>query len=107
VFLACIKRSNFLQNIVSLSIGFKCFIPVLCLHASVCMALAMDRQTRIGRLKEHTHSVALSPQAKYTDWATATFRRNLVSTSADRGVSRGQRGGFPTVVNLSVLDLQI
>jgi hypothetical protein len=48
--------------------------------------------------------VALSPQANYTDWATATGRRILVSTFADRGVSRGQRGGFRTVVNLSFPD---
>jgi hypothetical protein len=27
-----------------------------------------------------------------------------VPTFVDRGVSRGQRGGFPTVVNLSFLD---
>jgi hypothetical protein len=47
---------------------------------------------------------ALSPQANYTDWATATCRRNLVLTFADRGVSRGQRGGSPTAVNLSFLD---
>jgi hypothetical protein len=47
-----------------------------------------------------TNSVALSPQANYTDWATATCRRNLVPNFVDRGVSRGQRGGFPTVVNL-------
>jgi hypothetical protein len=33
-------------------------------------------------------SVALSPQANYTDWATATCRRNLVPTFVDRGVSR-------------------
>jgi hypothetical protein len=46
-------------------------------------------------------SVAFSPQANYTDWATATFRRNLVPTFVDRGVSRG---GFPTAVNLSFLD---
>jgi hypothetical protein len=49
-------------------------------------------------------NVALSPQANYTDWATATCRRNLVPTFVDRGVSRGQRGGFPAVVNLSFLD---
>jgi hypothetical protein len=30
--------------------------------------------------------------------------RNLVPTFVDRGVSRGQRGGSPTVVNLSFLD---
>jgi hypothetical protein len=51
-----------------------------------------------------TNSVVLSPRANYTDWATDTCRRNLVSTFVDRGVSRGQRGGFPTVVNLSFLD---
>jgi hypothetical protein len=51
-----------------------------------------------------TNSLALSPQANYTDWSTATCRRNLVPTFEDRGVSRGQRGGSPTVVNLSFLD---
>jgi hypothetical protein len=50
------------------------------------------------------NSMALSPQANYTDWATATCRRNLVSTFVYRGVSRGQRDGSPTVVNLSFLD---
>jgi hypothetical protein len=44
---------------------------------------------------EKYYSVAFSPQANYTDLATATCRRNLVSTFADRGVSRGQRGGAP------------
>jgi hypothetical protein len=44
--------------------------------------------------------VALSPQANYTDSSTATCRRNLVSTFVDRGMTRGQRGGSPTVVNL-------
>jgi hypothetical protein len=48
--------------------------------------------------------MALSPQANYTDGATAMGRRNLVQTFADRGVSRGQLGGTPTVVNLSFLD---
>jgi hypothetical protein len=47
---------------------------------------------------QKTNSVALSPRANYTDWATATCRRNLVPTFVDRGVSRGQRGGSPTVV---------
>jgi hypothetical protein len=42
--------------------------------------------------------VVFSPQANYTDWATVTCWRNLEPTSADRGVSRGQRGGSPTVV---------
>jgi hypothetical protein len=51
-----------------------------------------------------SNSVAFSPQANYTNWATATGRRNLVPTFVDRGVSRGQRGGSPTVVNLSFLD---
>jgi hypothetical protein len=54
--------------------------------------------------KKQTNSVALNPRANYTDWSTATCRRNLVSTFVDRGVSCGQRGGSPTVVNLSFLD---
>jgi hypothetical protein len=54
--------------------------------------------------QKKTNSVALSPRTNYTDWSTATCRRNLVSTFVDRGVSRGQRGGSPTVVNLSFLN---
>jgi hypothetical protein len=50
------------------------------------------------------NSVAFSLQANYTDWAKATGWRILVPTFTDRGVSRGQRGGNPTVVNLSFLD---
>jgi hypothetical protein len=52
---------------------------------------------------KQTNSVALSLQANYTDWVTATSRRNLVSSFVDRGVWRGQRGGSPTVINLSFL----
>jgi hypothetical protein len=48
--------------------------------------------------------VAFSPQANYTDWATATCWRNLVPTFADGGVSRGQRGASTAVFNLSFLD---
>jgi hypothetical protein len=51
-----------------------------------------------------TNSVAFSSQANYTDWATATCWRNLMQTFADSGLSRSQRGGSPTVVNLSFLD---
>jgi hypothetical protein len=47
------------------------------------------------RTLEGTNSVALSPQANYTDWTTATCQRNLVTTFVDRGVSRGQCGGSP------------
>jgi hypothetical protein len=50
------------------------------------------------------NSVALSPQANYTDRATATYRRNLVPTFVDGGMSHGQRGGSPTIVNLRFLD---
>jgi hypothetical protein len=50
------------------------------------------------------NSVALSPQANYTDSTNATGRRILVATFADRGVSRGQRGGTLTAVNASFLD---
>jgi hypothetical protein len=49
--------------------------------------------------------MAFSPQANYTDWATANCWRNLVPTFVDRCVSHGQRGGTPEAVNLSFLDL--
>jgi hypothetical protein len=39
-----------------------------------------------------TNSVDFSPQANYRDRATAIFRRILVPTFVDRGVSLGQRG---------------
>jgi hypothetical protein len=51
-----------------------------------------------------TNSVAFSPQANSTDWATATCWRNLAPTFVDRGVSRGQGGGSLTVANLTFLD---
>jgi hypothetical protein len=58
----------------------------------------------IYNLHKLSNSVAFSPQTNYTDWATTTCQRNLVPTFVDRGVSRGHRGGSPTVVNLSFLD---
>jgi hypothetical protein len=45
--------------------------------------------------------MAVSPRATYTDWSTVACWRNLVPNIADRAVSCGQRGGSPTVVNLS------
>jgi hypothetical protein len=51
-----------------------------------------------------TNYLAPSPRGNYTDWASATCRRNLVPTFVDRGMSRGQRGGSPTVVKVSFLD---
>jgi hypothetical protein len=48
--------------------------------------------------------MAISPQVNYTNWATATSRWILVPIFVDRGVSRGQRGGNPMAVNLSILD---
>jgi hypothetical protein len=37
------------------------------------------------------NSVALSPKANYTDWATTIFRRNLVPTFVDRGIALSAR----------------
>jgi hypothetical protein len=55
-------------------------------------------------ITKQTNSVGFSPQANYTDWATAICRRNLVPTFPNTRVSRGQCSGSPTVVNLSFLD---
>jgi hypothetical protein len=51
-------------------------------------------------LLQKTYSMTLSPQANYTDSATASCQRNLVPPFVDRGVSRGQRIRSPTVINL-------
>jgi hypothetical protein len=56
-----------------------------------------------GQYKQ-TNSVALSPRANYTDWATATCRWNLVPTFVDRGVSCHQHSRSLTVINLSFLN---
>jgi hypothetical protein len=61
---------------------------------------SVSRLHRQHAILKQTNSVALSPQANYTDWVTATCRRNWVPAFVDRGVSRGQRGGSSTVVNL-------
>jgi hypothetical protein len=55
-------------------------------------------------LHPQTNSLAFSPQAYYTDWATTTCQLYLVPTFVDRRVMRGQRGGSPTIVNLSFLN---
>jgi hypothetical protein len=44
------------------------------------------------RKKTKTNRVSFSPQANYTDRAIAGGQGMLMSTFADRGVSRGQRG---------------
>jgi hypothetical protein len=48
--------------------------------------------------------LAFCPQAKYTDWATATIRRILMPTFANRELYLGQCSGTPTAVNLRFLD---
>jgi hypothetical protein len=54
--------------------------------------------------KQTTNSVALSPQANYTDRATATCRLNLVPTFADSGGVAWSARRIPYVVDLSFLD---
>jgi hypothetical protein len=73
-------------------------------ESGTTLAVTSNRRSVRHILYKLTNSVTLSPQALYTDWATAICRRNLVPTFVDRGVSRGQHGGSPTVVNLSFLD---
>jgi hypothetical protein len=74
---------------------------VLCTQFRPC---PHRRKIAYGVLYKQTNSVALSRQANYTGWSTATCRQNSVPTFADRWVSCGQRGGSHTVVNLSFLD---
>jgi hypothetical protein len=73
-------------------------------HPASSHTLHQLRYTNFLGSHTETNSVVLSPQANYTDWATATCRRNLVLTFVDKGMSRGQRGGSSTVINHSFLD---
>jgi hypothetical protein len=70
-----------------------------CITTDSCTSFAINFTN-----KKKTNSVALSPQANHIDWATVTCWRNWMPTFADKGVSRGQRAGSPTVINLSFLD---
>jgi hypothetical protein len=83
----------------------KRYLPLIPLWKNIrrkCSATLFIIPLSINYIK--IHSKALIPKANYTDWTTATCRRNLVPTFADRGVLCGQRGGSPTVVNLRFLD---
>jgi hypothetical protein len=70
----------------------------------ICTTIVILQNLQHWDTPKKTNSLALSPRTNYTDWAAATCRRNLVPTFVDRGMSRGQLGGSPTVVNLSFLD---
>jgi hypothetical protein len=50
-----------------------------------------------------TNSAAFSPQVNYINWTTAICWRISVPAFVDKGVSRGQRDGIPTAINLSFL----
>jgi hypothetical protein len=68
--------------------------------------LRRQRSFFCGLLPNYKQNELRGPYSasELTDRASATCRRNLVPTSVDIVVSRGQRGGSPTVVNLSFLD---
>jgi hypothetical protein len=72
--------------------------------ARACLLFCHSFHSLTCRRSKQTNSVAFSPRANYTDWANDTCWRHLVPTLVDRGVSRGQRGGSPTVVKLSFPD---
>jgi hypothetical protein len=106
--LLCYKR-------VSLPWNYHQLFVISVVHATFENALITTPASRLNTVRmtgepadrppsSYTNSVALSPQANYTDLSTATCQRNLVPNFTDRGVSRGQCGGFPTAVNLSFLD---
>jgi hypothetical protein len=64
-----------------------CKHPFLCLPGVIISKYV--KRTSMCLLNKQTNTVALGPQANYTDCSTATCRRNLVPTFVDRGVSRG------------------
>jgi hypothetical protein len=85
------------------------YIRAITYGSIFCLSFQTSRSMAhvTDKKQKQTISVAFSPRANYTDWATATCRRNLVPTFVERGVSRGQRGGSPTAVNLSFLNRHV
>jgi hypothetical protein len=84
---------------ISTSQKTPCFTPLL--------KFIIHRQNRINGQSQalsKSSEPALSPQANYSDRRRPIVDEILVPTFVDRGVSRSQRGGSPTVVNLSFLD---
>jgi hypothetical protein len=75
------------------------------LRAQQANATSMPVMT-LYNCNKKKNSMALSPQANYTDWVTATCRRNLVPTFVDRGVSRGQHFSILSIVLSFVWNLQ-
>jgi hypothetical protein len=98
-----LSRSYSLRSPVRLPVN-----SVLCrthtFSSASCSQNILGMLFHSDKTNKKTNPVALSPRTNSIDWATATCRRNLVLSSVDRGVSRGKRGGSPTVVNLSFLD---
>jgi hypothetical protein len=69
-----------------------------------CCGTIREPVTIKQTLEQTTNSMAFSPQANYTDGATATCWQNLVQTFVHKGVLRGKRGGSHMVVTFSSLD---
>jgi hypothetical protein len=89
-----------LEELMCINLNFWKYIRCVCMCG--CMRVQNDSISSLWR--KTTNSMAINPQMNYSNWATATCRRSLVPTFADREVSCGQRGESPTVVNLSFLD---
>jgi hypothetical protein len=67
------------------------------LHDNNRQPAAVSTQVLVYK-QTNKNSLALTPQANYTDRVIATCQQNLVPTFVDIAVSRGQHGGSPTVV---------
>jgi hypothetical protein len=84
----------------SAAIPFELSRSVACWIRPLRPHFKMDMEYINGYKRTGDDSVAFSLQTNYTHWSTDTCRRSLVPTSVARGVSRDQRDGSPTAVNL-------
>jgi hypothetical protein len=104
--------SNVLLSLttVQLRLSLSLFLPVSLIHSLNSKSCYDRRSVGQSVLVSVTH-IGPMTKTKQTPWPLVRKRtiptdrpRILVANFVDRGVSRGQRGGSPTVVNLSFLD---
>jgi hypothetical protein len=77
-----------------------CPVNLLCVHIYKFICCVVSYKRDMAQKEKQMNSVAFSPQANYTDWATAAGRRILLPNFADRRYCRPDDGGAKILRNV-------